>query len=312
MTTSSRNCTRCGQELTDAASMEVGIGPVCRKLDNALLARLIPSNVTAAKAAFDNIDLTAVAPETLDTLNEVYTVMFSEESLAKQDWRLEVKRIEWALSYPANNFARADLTKVVALLGYVGLASLWNGEAATGEATCLFLNGRLVVKGPRNKSARIAFRKIVGTRFHPVGTLLASDAAWSFPASAHEAFFTAIITHYPNSQGLMETVETGKKAAALMALEAAQATKQVVAAAANPTPVTPKAAPKCSIAAAGLFLKVRTPYKPEFIDSLKKAFPYNDRRWNGTEKCWEVVASHKAKVEALTKQHFGDAEVVCS
>lgn len=304
----SRNCTRCGLPLTDAASMEAGIGPICRKLDNALLARLIPSNLPSARASFEAVDLTTAAPETVKTLNEVYEAIFSEEALTRADWRLEVKRIEWALSYPANNSLRRDLTDAVRALGYVGLASLWNGDAATGKATVQFLNNRIVVSGPRNKAVRMAFRSIYGRVFHDPKKLIEA-AAWSFPATQYEAVFMAVLKHYPNFDGLMETMEAAKAAVAA-------ATPAPVQTAVIDTPVGPvevpltvvptvKAAAKCSILSAGVLLKVVTPYKASYIAALKTAFPYNDRRWNATERCWEVAQTHKAKVEELTKEYFG-------
>lgn len=293
MNHASRNCTRCWKELTDAASMEAGIGPICRNLDNELLARLIPSDLAAARASFEAVDLTAVAPETLKTLTEVHGALFGDDSATRDDWRVEVKRIEWALSFPANNAARADLTKVIASLGYVGLASLWNGEAATGKATCTFTKGRLTVVGPRNKAARMAFRLIPGRKFHDAGAF-AEKASWSFPAEQHAAFFSAIIKHYPNFTGLTEAIEAAKAAwAASPAPEAKRGAAPVAA------------APKCSMKIEGLFVKVSSPYKPEYITDLKSAFPYSDRRWNAGEKCWEVVAIHKAKVEDIIKKHFG-------
>jgi hypothetical protein len=306
----SRNCTRCGKDLTDAASMEAGIGPICRHLDNELLARLIPSDVEAARKALEAVDVVTAAPETVSTLTEVCDAVYADEAMTREDWRIEVKRVEWALSFPANNAMRDALTGMVAALGYVGLAALWNGDAATGEAAVFFANGRLLVQGPKNKAARMAFREIKGFKFHAEGTLApASKAAWSFPADQHGAFFRAIITHYPNFTGLMEAVQAAKAflaapqptvAAAPVAVKAKDGGTVVVA-----PVVAEKPAPKCSMTVAGLFVKVATPYKVEFIGDLKQSFPYSDRRWNKFEKVWEVVATHQTKVVELVKKHYG-------
>lgn len=43
---------RCGLPLEDAASLNEGIGPVCRKKDNRLLAVSLPANVHAARLHF--------------------------------------------------------------------------------------------------------------------------------------------------------------------------------------------------------------------------------------------------------------------
>lgn len=300
---SMRHCTRCGHELTDAASMEAGIGPVCRNLDNAVLARLIPSNIPVARSIFETLDLTAAAPETVRALTDVHHALFGDGAQAREDWRVEVKRIEWALSYPANNSQRKALTKVVAALGYVGLASLWNGEAATGKASCLFTADRLVIIGPRNKAANIAIRKIIGRKWHDgantFSTLLPgmSKKGWSVPASEADAFFAMVITHYPNHEGLDAAVAAAKAFTVKPAL--------VVQASAPVSAPAPVAAPKCSLSEQGLMLKVITPYDPAYIQNLKSALPYTDRRWNAAEKCWEVVASHKAVVVDIIKKYFG-------
>jgi hypothetical protein len=287
---SGRSCVRCGRELTDAASMEAGIGPICRNLDNAILARLIPSNVGLARELLGELDLTAVAPETLPTMVEVTSDINGETPT--DDWRKTVKRMEWALSYGGNHGLRPLLTKVVAALGYVGLAALWNGEAATGKATVAFLNGRLVVSGPRNKAANTAFKSITGRRFHPAKTLI-ERACWSFPASASDALFLAVVTHYPNHEGLTEAVAASKVAPVAVAAPVAAAPS--------------KPAPKCSVVSAGVLLKVKTPYNPAFIGDLKATIKWADRRWNGGEKVWEVTANHEAEVKAMIAKHYGEA-----
>jgi hypothetical protein len=282
--------------------MEAGIGPICRKLDNALLARLIPSNITRAVELLARVSLATVAPETTDTLTKVVEALNAPDAAAREDWRVEVKRIEWALSFPANSEIRATLTSVVSALGYVGLASLWNGEAATGVAniTCATVEGlgmRLLITGPKNSAARAAFKSIPGYRFHPKGSVtVVEKAAWSFPVAAHAAFRLAIITHYPNNKGLAESVELAAASVVVVAAPVEATPAPVVAA--------PKA-PKCSIEAVGVLLKVRTPYNPSFIAELKNALSWSDRRWNSGEKVWEVSANNQNVVTGLVIKHYG-------
>lgn len=287
---SGRNCVRCGRPLTDAASMEAGIGPICRHLDNALLARLIPADLGTARELVGELDLTAVAPETLPTVVEVVASIGGETPT--DDWRKTVKRMEWALSFAGNESLRVLMTKVVAALGYVGLAALWSGEAATGKATVSLMEGRLVVVGPNNKAARTALKAINGRRFHPAKTLT-EKAAWSFPASAAKEVFLAVVTHYPNHEGLTEAVEA--------------ASKVVAETPAAPAAAPSKPAPKCSVVSAGVLLKVKTPYNPAFIGDLKANIKWADRRWNGGEKVWEVTANHEAEVKAMIAKHYGEA-----
>ena len=43
-----RHCSRCQKALTDAVSLEVGVGPICRSIDNHVLAVTIPADLVAA------------------------------------------------------------------------------------------------------------------------------------------------------------------------------------------------------------------------------------------------------------------------
>lgn len=311
---SGRSCARCGKELTDAASMEVGIGPICRNLDNCLLAKLIPSNIDRAREALAELDLTSLAPETLPTLSEVVSDINAETAASVDDWRKTVKRIEWALSFPGNHNFRPMLTSCVSALGYVGLAAMWDGKAASGKAEVSVKDGRFAIVGPRNKAFNTAAKKINGWKFRPAGTVFEKKACWTFPCDQWGAVFETVITHYPNFSGLDASIEEAKKVVearlaekqALREEEEKAAIEAVPAAVVAPAPVqTVQAAKKCSITSAGVLLKVATPYKPEYINELKETIKWGDRRWNAQERVWEVAANHEAEVKALVTKHFG-------
>lgn len=301
----SRRCFRCSLPLTDAASLNEGIGPICRKLDNAILARLIPSDMAKVLAAYQTVNVLELAPETLDTFMGLEASFRATDAAARDDWRKEVKRIEWMLSHKQTFSNITALKTVVLSLGYVGLVALWSGEAATGLATVFGSDGRLFVSGPQNKAARIAFKKIQGFKFHPVSADF-PKACWSFPAGAFREFRLAIITHYPNFDGLMEAVEAAQ--GHVEALKAAQEAEAALKAAQKPAQTAPvaSAAPIVSIVEVGDTLKVKTPYRISYISELrttdKALLP---RKWNPDEKVWEFPVSHKAKVEALVEKHYG-------
>lgn len=52
--------------------------------------------------------------------------------------------------------------------------------------------------------------------------------------------------------------------------------------------------------------QVFTPYSYDFKEDLKK-IPYRERRWNAGATCWEVAKKHEARVKALVKTHYGVA-----
>lgn len=272
-----RNCCYCGKELTDAVSIDAGIGPVCRKMENHVLAALIPAELGLARFAAARV--TGLPEETLPTFAKVTAALEVETN---KDWRETCKRVEWILSFAVSYTAKEALISVVEALGYVSLASLLNGEAAVGKATITCEGGRLYVKGPRNKSGRLALKTIKGWKFHPETKL------WSVPATAHEAFKVAIWKHWPHNEGLAEALE-------------AAATAPVVE-----TPVA-KPLPKVNVVLSGSVLKIASPYNGAFVAELKALITaWKDRRWVPTEKVWEVAASHSALVKTLVAKHYGE------
>ena len=312
----SRHCFRCALPLTDAASLNEGIGPICRKLDNALLARLIPSDMAKVLAAYASVDVLELTPETMETFQNLEAALRASDAASREDWRIEVKRIEWILSHNQNRHNIKALCGIVLGLGYVGLVALWMGEAATGLASVFpMAEGRLGVSGPQNKAARHAFKSIHGYQFHPVGPGI-SKACWSFPANKFREFRLAIITHYPHFEGLIEAVEAAESYTnALIAAFESQQAKQaevdaLLLATLGPAPVVPApAAPSTSpisITEVNGTLKVKTPYRMSYIVELRKTDKsVLPRKWNVAESVWEFPVAFKSAVEALIEKHYG-------
>lgn len=294
-----RSCCRCSKELTDAASMEAGIGPVCRKQDNTLLANSIPANPPEALMHFLGIDIGSLVPETVNTVLTVKHDLAA--NLAGTDWRKVIKRIEWILSFEDNRkVTLGAFSNVARSLGYLGLAALWNGEASTGQATVWFANGRLYVAGPRNMAARFAFKKAGGRFLGSVAVPnVGNKPAWYVEHNGDiPAFATAIQTHYPVNIGLTDSL--------------AVATAYAAQVKATPAPVapTPPTAPtggsnvKHRIEQRGSSLSVFTPYDAGFIADLKATVPYAFRSWEPAAKCWKVESRFLSAVSELILKHY--------
>jgi hypothetical protein len=301
-----RNCFRCGLPLTDAASLNEGVGPICRKLDNAVLARLIPSDMGKVLEAYQTVDTTELTPETLETFMGLEAAFRAEDAGGRADWRKEVKRIEWMLSHKQSRNNIKALKAVVLALGYVGIVALWDGEAATGLATVFCIEGRLTICGPKNLGAIAALKCIPNWQFHKLAQGENFRPSWSFPASAVREFRMVVLTHYPNFEGLAE------------ALEAAEAYNAEVKAS-TPAPA-PFALPKPSVTAVAPIisngqvsiievdgkLKVKTPFRVSYVAELrdmpKSTLP---RKWVKEEQVWVFEAANKDQVLALIKKHYG-------
>lgn len=283
-----RNCFRCQKPLTDAASLNEGVGPICRKLDNALLAQLIPSSLSEALKSYATVQVLRLHPETVPTFVSLEGSLREDDASNRSDWRKQVKQIEWMLSYLQHPSNVEALKGIALALGYVGLVSLWNGEASTGKAQASFESGRLVIRGPRNKAASWGFKKIAGAAFVSPVYANSTKGGWSVPAAQADAFMFAVTKYYPNFEGLSAAIEAAKAYVASPEGQAlAQATK-----------------PVATLAQLGDTLKVRTPYKDSFIVALKLALPYSARKWNAAEKVWEVTGPYRTQLEALLTEHF--------
>jgi hypothetical protein len=336
-----RFCSRCGKDLTDAASQECGVGPVCRKMDNKLLAKCLPANPGVAKVAWAMIDFLAQPTTVIHVLAlvdvKVATMSPVDDDTFGNDWRDTVKQIEWVLSHTLTGPTVTALHDFVSALGYTGLAALWKGDAATGKAVVTFANGRLSFTGPNNKGGRTSFKAACpGYKFHAKTST--TPAAWSAPAAAHKGFYETMVTHWPNNEGLAEAVEQaknwlsyGKPSPTLTlvpsnnltvhkeatftmtgtavpwtltdgnAAELEQALIEVGA-----PPFTPaKLESKCFVTVDGDTLKVVTPYCKDFVTGLK-LLPYKERAWNPVAKCWTVKATRKTELLALLQTHYGE------
>jgi hypothetical protein len=69
-------------------------------------------------------------------------------------------------------------------------------------------------------------------------------------------------------------------------------------------------APKVVVTKSGTVYKISSPYCKAFLLELKseveQASCWQDRRWNASEKVWEVNEAHKSLVEALVAKHYGE------
>jgi len=339
--TISISCARCGKDLTDAASRECGVGPICRNLDNAILATYIPADVSAARAALAQVPATLVAKtKHIAALHDrVRDALHDVDAPSCTDWRTTIKRIEWLVSRTGGRCgqgARA-FAAVGAALGYVGLASVWLDQAAKGAAiiwvqlgrTTAGWNGRkgineqgafLFVSGPRNKAANAATKAIEGRRFHTGAAHVAhrrdpkkaksEPAAWSVPAAQFDAFLSMVQAHYPSHRIL--DAATGDVVSAVDTDGPAdwKAFRTIARKAyrkANPkgTPrADTKPAPTCRIEDATDNVFVFAPKNGAFIADLKR-LPWKSRKWSREYNCWIVGAVFRETVETLIAKHYG-------
>lgn len=298
-----RSCCRCRKDLTDMASIEAGIGPVCRKQDNKLLANSIPANppealmalLTIKADASINVDAHATYADLLGMLTM---------NLDGTDWRIAIRKIEKILSYDDTRWKTLKaFSEVARWLGYLGVAALWNGEASTGDATVTFnphtaRGPRILIDGPRCPAAR--------KKLHNLGAVYVPSPKPGRRTIVVEpkhldAIATIVQTHYPMSIGLSVV-----RAEVDAFLKSKTPTPMPA-----PTPVTVQATPapggpvsSCRIEKNGNSLKINTPYDAAFIAGFKNTIPYKDRSWDAATKSWMCDAVYLPQVTHLITFHY--------
>lgn len=300
-----RSCCRCRKDLTDMASIEAGIGPICRKQDNKLLANSIPANppealmalLTIKADASINVDAHATYADLLGMLTM---------NLDGTDWRIAIRKIEKILSYDDTRWKTLKaFSEVARWLGYLGVAALWNGEASTGDATVTFnpltaRGPRILIDGPRCSAAR--------QKLHNLGAVYVPSPKPGRRTIVVEpkhldAIATIVQTHYPMSIGLSVV-----RAEVDAFFKSKTPTPTPMPA---PTPVTVQATPapggpvsSCRIEKNGNSLKINTPYDAAFIAGFKNTIPYKDRSWDAATKSWMCDAVYLPQVTHLLTFHY--------
>jgi len=294
--TTIRFCSHCQRELTDAVSLSLGVGPVCRGIENEVYAKALPVDDAALTARvpvlFSMLHL--LAPETSPVVTEVLTTLLSSDRPA--DLRATVKRLDWACSYAQPKACRDALIGVIKALGYVGLALIIEGQNSTTPADVTAENGKILVKGSKNSAATHAFKAIQGWSFsHTTKT-------WSFPAAQGSKVKLAVHAAYPATKTDLDVV-------------IAAATEQAAALAPVVAPIAPVPAVKPAVVQVALSIQdgkliaKTAAYFPVFIAELK-TLPWKDRQWNLPEapRAWTIALSHKVFVETLIAKHFPAAK----
>lgn len=213
-----RHCSRCGQSLDDLSSREAGVGPVCRKKDNVLLARSIPANYPEALIFALSVNPSQLAPETVETWQAANkrllacsehaakndTDMFSM-SQSGEDLREVIRACDYLCSFehPSRD-VRSHMIQIIRALGYVGLAGVISGQASTSASKIWFENGRVYMSGLGNTSGWQTMKKIPGIttpRFR------GDRSPYSAPVSSMKAFFDAVQAHWPMYEGDIAVIE---------------------------------------------------------------------------------------------------------
>lgn len=318
-----RTCAYCGLPLTDAASLQAGVGPVCRNKDNALYAKEIAADIPAATTA-----LRALTALVGDAGGEVGSYFHSTALPAFQaavasetpDFREAVRALVWIAS--GSKGIRAKVGPVVNALGYPAVAAMLLGMAVSSPATI-----SLVLTPFKNRPETLGMLNLVGATAPKASKALRdfggvkTTTGWCFPLANLEVVARNLphlypwltIAHPEGWSGFAQAQDT-----ALAAFKASQTPEVTIAPVVTPAPA-PKASPNpITITPAGARPAsktgtprggIRTPYNGGWIVTLKALVPPANRAYSPADQTWEVDADFLPVVLAALPKFFPSAKM---
>lgn len=144
------HCACCGRPLCDANSVELGIGPVCRKTHGFDEAQSEP-----------NFDAACVLCDSL-TERGVITTATAQSEINKRDARKSVNALVHAAALVQGQRSAAEIAQCISALGYTlvaGKIASWSGAVSVHA-----VDGKLQVHTPFSADASNAWR-FLGGRF---------------------------------------------------------------------------------------------------------------------------------------------------
>ena len=310
--TTHRSCSRCGKELTDPASRECGVGPVCRRKDNHLYAKAIAANLPVAGALILGTraeDLPEELHERFETLRASFLkksekVQKSNDDLMQMklggaDFRDEVRELDYFLSYVMPSTIRERLIKIVDAFGYVGLAAVLSGDASKSKAIVWFENGRVWLSGTACTPGLFQMKKIPGIT---TPRYRGDKTPYSAPAPQAEAFFKVVRKFWPLYDADLDVLMTQVKT------WTAQNPQQVMQMAQMVPPPRKKETARLRLRSDDFALSF--PWKKGenmygLVNGLKK-IAYGDRKYNPDTKTWSFKMKHLDTVRECLSEIFPD------
>jgi hypothetical protein len=310
-----RHCSRCGDALTDPASRECGVGPVCRRKDTHLYAKTIAANFGIATVRAMSVREDDLAPEVRSSWKSALKrLLKAAEKVANltddatimrrtgADLREVIRACDLICSYAnPGHSVRGTMVDIINACGYVGLAAVISGQASTSPSRVWFENGRLFMSGLGNKSGWAAMRQIPGI----VTPRNRGDRApYSAPATEATAFLANVRRFWPMYEGDID---------ALAATAATWVASNPVLAAAPAAPVNPFVATVRTADFVINFPWVRGANMMGFMAQLK-TIPANERSYDAATRTWSFTLAHLDRVLDMARNSntFGEIRKVDS
>lgn len=284
------HCCVCRAPLTDAESVDSGIGPICSR--RYYSPRHVPTE-DQVKVALGRLSASGLPEEIIDGF---LAVVDNHHANARAACNLLVK---WASANYDNRDMIFKCSAIIRALGYDELANKLEDDRTT--ATIRTLTDHIEAFIPDKYTLERSVTAIPGAV--KLTTKLGRKIGWSIPLDRADHFEAVLGFHCGgelacgDARGIRTIAR--KRWADVVAFRNPQqsltftTTMPQLAVPMNPVRITPM----------GNRLEIYSPFNQNFITALKAQVPARDRRWTG--RCWEVTSIFRNVVEALVSAHYG-------
>lgn len=295
------NCLACGTPLTDAESVERGIGPVCSGKYYEVQHEVTETMVEAAVGHLAMANMRGLIPDDV----------FKAVADMTGDPRNFVNVITRYFAATQTKEILAAITPAYEAMGYKALADKLN--KANLDVHIVEHGDANFVAFPYSRKAAGDFRAVKGARKGkgPKGSGYGRNTVWYYPES-EEAHVLAILGHHFGGQPAFVVKEGEDSDRVTLDKVSWPELRNFRAPKAKAAPAR-RAVGQITIKKG--FIEIKTPYNSGFVKDLKsevsKASSWRDRRWNPKKRVWEVDAQHTDLVKDLVLRHYGaEPEVV--
>ena len=296
------HCCVCRANLTDAESVQHGIGPICSKRYYNPLHEPTDHQVKEA------LGLLAVSGLPDHIIDGFVGLVNNNKVEARLGSNLLVY---WASCHYDNREEVFRCSAIIRSLGYDDLADkleIDRTEARIKDNG----DGTVTVYAGTKKRFTLDMDKIPGV-IRVDGDKIGSKQRWNFPKAGMDHFLCLLGVHYPYKLACGDLLPDGLRVWNIK--KKYWRDLRVFRNYCQP-PLSPQAPPGVpqsppsglpsggvALVVSGGWVAVYTPYNDPFKSDLKAQIPYKDREWTGT--CWRVKAAHIDTLIHLMRQHFG-------
>ena len=296
------HCCVCHASLTDAESVEHGIGPVCsRRYYNPLH----QPDDEQVKTALGLLAVSGLPDHIIDAFLKVVDNNKCNARLGSN------VLIYWASAHYDDRAEVFRCTAIIRALGYTELADKLELDrtAAIVKETAT----EITTFVPDKYRLTDTLKRLPGVKATPNPDDASKQAkrghklGWTFKPEQKEALWT-LLGFYLGGElscgtgGIKPIPRKGW--GQLQAILHPQLPAPVGR---IPTPPPVTVDDPVTVTRTGDLLVVVSPYNAAFVGDLKTQIPYRERSWNPIRKCWEVRVRNEGIVRALVSQHYGVA-----